>query len=44
MAAIIRLSAVAVGRFSSRDMVGGRPTAILKAGSLRNTSQSFASG
>ena len=54
MAAIIRLSAVALGRFSSRHMVGcehrsgplsgGRPTAILKAGSARSASQSFASG
>src|SRR3954447_13471876 len=54
MAAIMRLSAVAVGRFSSRHMVGcehkarplsgRRPTAILKAGSLRRASQSLASG
>ena len=54
MAAIIRLSAVTVGRFSSRHMVGcehrsgplsgARPTAILNAGSERRASQSFASG
>ncbi len=54
IAAIIRLSAVAVGRFSSRHMVGcehrsaplsgGRPRAILNAGSERKASQSFASG
>ena len=54
MAAIIRLSAVTVGRFSSRHMVGcehrsvplsgARPTAILNAGSARSASQSFASG
>ena len=54
MAAIIRLSAVAVGRFSSRHMVGcehrsaplsgSRPTAILNAGSARRASQSLASG
>ena len=54
MAAIIRLSAVTVGRFSSRHMVGcehrafplsgARPTAILNAGSARRASQSFASG
>jgi hypothetical protein len=46
MAAIIRLRAVIGGRFSSRHMVGceqrssplsgGRPTAILNAGSLRS--------
>src|SRR3954471_6781930 len=54
MAAIIRLSAVTVGRFSSRHMVGcehrvlplsgARPSAILKAGSARSASQSLASG
>ena len=54
MAAIMRLSAVIVGRFSSRHMVGcehksaplsgKRPTAILKAGSARSASQSSASG
>jgi len=54
IAAIMRLSAAGPGRFSSRVMVGwehrsapvsgSRPTAILKAGSLRSTSQSLASG
>jgi hypothetical protein len=53
MAAIIRFSAVGPGRFSSREMVGwehksaprsgSRPTAILKAGSPRNASQSLPS-
>ena len=53
-AAIMRLSAVAPGRFSSRHMVGcehkssplsgNRPTASLKAGSVRRASQSLASG
>ena len=51
--AIIRLSAVTPGRFSSRDMVGcehrsgplsgERPRAILNAGSARSASQSLAS-
>jgi hypothetical protein len=51
--AIMRLRAIAPGRFSSRDMVGcehksaplsgARPTAILNAGSARSASQSFAS-
>ena len=53
IAAIMRLSAVDPGRFSSRHMVGcehssaplsgSRPTAILNAGSARNASQSLAS-
>jgi hypothetical protein len=53
IAAIIRLSAVAVGRFPSRHIVGcehrsaplsgSRPTASLKAGSARSASQSLAS-
>ena len=53
LAAIIRLSAVAVGKFSSRHMVGcehssvpasgSRPTPILNAGSVRRASQSLAS-
>jgi hypothetical protein len=53
MAAIIRLSAVGPGRFSSRHMVGcehssaplsgSRPTASLNAGSARSASQSLAS-
>jgi hypothetical protein len=54
IAAIMRLSATGPGGFSSRVMVGcehrsaavsgRRPTAILKAASLRSTSQSLASG
>jgi hypothetical protein len=54
IAAIMRLSAVALGRFSSRLMVGCehkssplsgiRPTAILKAGSDLSASQSLPSG
>jgi hypothetical protein len=53
IAAIIRFSAIGSGRFSSRHMVGweqssaplsgSRPTAILKAGSVRRASQSLAS-
>ena len=54
IAAIIRLSAVGPGRFSSRLMVGcehrsaplsgNRPTAILKTGSDLSRSQSVPSG
>ena len=54
IAAIMRLSAVAPGRFSSRLMLGcahrssplcgKRPTAILKAGSDLSVSQSLPSG
>jgi hypothetical protein len=54
IAAIMRLSAVGPGRFSSRLMVGcehrssplsgSRPTAILNAGSDRSASQSLPSG
>ena len=54
IAAIIRLSAIGPGRFSSRLMVGcehrsaplsgSRPTAILNAGSRRSASQSLPSG
>ena len=54
IAAIIRLSAVVPGRFSSRLMVGcehrsapvsgSRPTASLNAGSARRKSQSLPSG
>ena len=54
IAAIMRMSALVVGRFSNRHMVGcehrsgplsgGRPTAILNAGPLRSASQSLASG
>jgi len=53
IAAIMRLSATGPGRFSSRLMVGcehrsaplsgSRPTAILKAGSVRSASQSLPS-
>ena len=54
IAAIMRLSAVALGKFSSRLIVGcehrssplsgNRPTAILKAGSAFSASQSLPSG
>jgi hypothetical protein len=54
IAAIMRFSAVAPGRFSSRLIVGcehrssplsgSRPTAILKAGSDLSASQSLPSG